>query len=175
MVNTDTKYVYYDNARLIGQNQMEYILPKPLANGRVSSVHIQARGNAEFWADDISPQAWQEIYGWEIKEDGNNEYLSLGFFPPEQRLIRVMGYAPLSTVSAYTDTIEIDGEYINRFIAYAKYKLYQAIEGPVSSEDIGRYETQSAKAYAEFMRLSHLKIVEPKVGMRIRRHLGTGL
>ena len=91
-------------------------------------------------------------------------------FPDEERLIRLQGYAPLSTVSAYTDTIEIDGELLNRFIAYAKYKLYQAIEGPVSSQDIGRYELQSAKAYGEYTRLNHLRQVTPKHTLKIREY-----
>ena len=167
-VTTASKNIYFDHARVIGRNQQDYLLPTDLANGRLTSVQVQAEGYSDRWCDDLLPRAWNDVHDWDILDDGTNKFLHFGFLPLGERLIRLTGYAPLSTVSAYTSTIEIEGELVNRFLAYAKYKLYQAIEGPVSTYDIGRYELQSAKAYAEYERLSHLKMIPPRTSMKIR-------
>jgi len=171
LVATNSKYVYFDHARVIGHNQKEYLLPTDIKNGRLASVQIQTSGYSDRFCDDLLPRDWETVYNWSIVDDGTDKFLWLGNYPSEERLIRLQGYAPLTAVSAYTDTIEIDGEKVNLFIAYAKYKLYQAIEGPVASSDIGRYELQSAKAYQEYQRLlPSLRMVTPKATMRIREY-----
>ena len=167
-ISTASKYVYFDHARVIGRNQREYLLPLDVANGKLSSVEVQTDTYSDRGCDDLLPRGWEDWNGWEIIDDGTDKFLDLGMLPIEERLIRLRGYAPLSTVSIYADTIEIDGELLNRFIAYAKYKLFQAIEGPVAASDIGRYELQSAKAYQEFLRMGHIKMYPPKVSMKIR-------
>ena len=166
-ITTASKYVYFDNARVIGRNQTEYLLPTDLVNGTLSSVEIQAEGRSDFWADDLQPRAWEEVHDWEILDNGTDKFLKIGLLYNDHRLIRLRGYTPLSTVSAFTDTIEIDGRLLNRFLAYAKYKLFQSIEVPIASQDVGRYELQSAKAYGEFLRLSNLKMGIPKLQLRI--------
>ena len=169
-ITTASKYVYFDHAKVIGRSQTEYLLPTDIVNGKLSSVEIQTSGYSDRTCDDLHPIHWEQWYDWDILNDGTDKYLKLGMLPVEERLIRLRGYAPLSTVSGFTDTIEIGGELVNRFIAYAKYKLYQAIEGPVASRDIGKYELQSAKAYEEYHRLTHLKMYPPKVSMKIREY-----
>jgi len=169
-IATASKYVYFDHARLIGTQQKEYLLPTDAKNGKLSSVEVQTTGRSDIICDDLHPRVWANIYDWEVVGDGTDKFLRFGLFEQPERLIRLRGFAPLSTVSAYTDTIEIDGELINRFIAYAKYKLYQSIEGPVAASDISRYELQSAKAYNEYQRLQHLKMIPPRVQMRIREY-----
>lgn len=171
VVATNAKYVYFDDAKLFGVNEKEYLLPLDIKSGKLASVQVQTGGLANITADDLSPRNWQEAYDWEILDDGTDKFLRFNPFPQQERRIRLKGYAPLSAVSAYTSTIEIEGELVNRFIAYAKYKLYQAIEGPVATADIGRYETQSAKAYNEYMRLSHLRMMPPKTQMKIREYI----
>ena len=167
---TASKYVYWDNARAIGRNQKEYLLPTDLVSGVLSSVEIQADGRSDFWADDLLPRAWEEVHDWQVLDDGTDKFIRLGNLYNDDRLIRLRGYAPLSTVSAYTDTVEIDGRFLNRFVAYCKYKLYQSIEGPVASQDVGRYELQSAKAYAEYERLKNIRMLPPKLQLRIREY-----
>tara|TARA_Y100000310_G_scaffold144390_1_gene143651 strand:+ start:22395 stop:23729 length:1335 start_codon:yes stop_codon:yes gene_type:complete len=166
-IATASKYVYFDHARALGRNQVEYLLPTDIKDGRLASVKIQSRGYSDRKCDDIFPREWEPIYHWNIVNDGTDKFLQLGSLHLEDRIIRLTGYAPMSTVSAYTDTIEADGEVINRFIAYAKYKLYQSIEGPVSSQAIGRYESQSAKAYREYLRLSHISMPIPKHSLKL--------
>ena len=170
-VTTASKYVYYDHARVVGVDQKEYLLPTDIKNGRLASVQVQTSGYSDRVCDDLRPTNWDTIYDWDIVDDGTNKFLRFGQSQLQERLIRLRGYAPLSTVSAYTDTIEIDGEKLNLFIAYAKYKLYQAIEGPVAASDIGRYELQSAKSYGEYQRLlPSLRMTVPKTTMRIREY-----
>ncbi len=152
-VATASKYVYYDHARVMGVNQTRYLLPTDLVNNFLDKVSIQSSSYAEHPCDDLMPQDWETIHGCEITNDGTNQWLELPTSYEEGYLLRLEGRKPLSTVSAYTSTIEVDGSYIDLFIAYSKYKLYQMIEGPVAAEDIGRYETQSAKAYGEYLRL----------------------
>lgn len=170
-IATASKYVYFDHARVISGDVTEYLLPTDIQTGHLSTVEIQTSGYSDLTCDDILPTNWEKIYDWIRISDGTDEYLRLGLLPSNSRLIRLVGYAPLSTVSAFTSTIEISGELINRFIAYAKYKLYQAIEGPVASADIGRYETQSAKAYGEYMRLGHLRQVAPKHTLKLWQYV----
>ncbi len=169
-VATLSEYVYFDHARLIGGDVQEYLLPTDFANGAVSNVEIQSSGYSDETCDDLLPKYWMPVHDYEIVSDGTDKWLRLGQTWSSSYLIRLTGKAPLSTVSAFTDTIEIDGAYLNTFIAYAKYKLFQAIESPVASQDIGRYESQSAKAYNEFMRLSNIRMTQKPVRMRIQTY-----
>jgi len=171
-VATASSYVYFDHARVTGLDVYEYLLPTDFADGSVSNVEIQSSGYADYPCDDILPRYWIPIHDYEIISDGTNKWLRLGRKWTSSYSIRLTGKAPLSTISWYSathtdDTIEIDGEYLNTYLAYAKYKLFQAIESPVASQDIGRYESQSAKAYGEFMRLSNIRMVSSPVRMRI--------
>ena len=168
-VVTASKYVCFDHARLIcgSLGMQEFLLPTDFANGTVSNIEIQSEGYSDRICDDLHPRFWSPVHNYEIIGDGTDKYLRLGEVWNSERLIRITGKASLSAVSAYTDTIEISGEYLNSFIAYAKYKLFQAIEGPVATQDIGRYESQSAKAYNEFMRLSSIRMLQRPVRMRI--------
>ena len=147
-VRTDTKYAYFDNARLIGADVTNYLLPIDFRDGHLAQVILQGGAYSDYPADALLTMDVSEIYGWDIKKDGTDKYLVMPYpYSGGEQLIRLVGDAPLSTVSAYTDTVEISGEQVNLLIAYAKYKLYQMVEGQVSSQEIGRYESQSAKAY----------------------------
>ena len=152
-VASSTKYTYFDHVRLIGADVNEYLLPTDFKDGTIDEVHIQSSGYSDEICDDLHPTQWEKVYGWEIINDGTDEFLKLPYLYPTERLIRLLGYAPLSTVSLDANTVELDGEKVNLLIAYAKYKLYTYIEPPVSTQDIRRYETGSMKAYSEYMRL----------------------
>ncbi len=172
-VHTNAKTCCFDHARLICGDVQEYLLPTDFANGVVSNIEIQSSGYSDEVCDDLLPKDWSPVHDYDITSDGTDKWLRLGETWGDSYLIRLTGKAPLSTVVSYTaahpdDTIEISGEYLNTFIAYAKYKLFQAIESPVASQDIGRYESQSAKAYGEFMRLSNIRMVSSPVRMRIK-------
>ena len=176
-VATASKYVYFDHARVTGGNVQELLLPTDFQIGAVSNIEIQSSGSgyggtstSALACDDLHPTRWSPVFDWDIISDGTDKYLKLGQVWSSSHLIRLKGKAPLTTLSAFTDTIEIGGEYLNTYLAYAKYKLFQAIESPVSSQDIGRYETQSAKAYGEFMRLSNIRMTQSPVRLKIRTY-----
>ena len=176
-VATASKYVYFDHARVTGGNVQELLLPTDFQIGAISNIEIQSSGSgyggtatSAFACDDLHPTRWSPVFDWDIISDGTDKSLKLGQVWGRDKLIRLRGKAPLSTLSAFTDTIEIGGEYLNTYIAYAKYKLFQAIESPVSSQDIGRYETQAAKAYGEFMRLSNIRMTQSPVRLKIRTY-----
>ncbi len=166
-VATLSKNVYFDHARVIGGDVSEYLLPTDFKNGSISQVDIQSSGYSDETCDDLLPEDWSPVYAWDIIDDGTDKFLRLNEYWTTPNLIRLRGKTPLSAVSAFTSTIEIDGDLINRYIAYAKYKLYQMIEGPVAVRDIGRYETESAKAYNEYLRLGHLRMTSTPPRMKI--------
>ncbi len=167
-VATNGTDVYFDSARVNGIDILEYLLPSRFANGGISQVFVQASGNQDDACDDLVPQYWNELIGWEVIEDGTYSYLKLPYAYGADRQIRLIGYAPLETLTADTDTISLDGESINLLIAYAKYKLYQAIEPPVATADVRRYESGSIKAYNEYLRLlPRLRKSKPSMSMNI--------
>lgn len=162
-VLTNTQYGFFDAARVTGRDIYEYLLPKDFQNGSISEVYIQTHGYSDEKCDDLQPREWAKIYDWKIITHGTEKYLVLpaGQFS-ENLQIRLIGTAPLESLSASSDTISLDDPEVNLLIAFAKYKLYQATEGIPASEDIGRYERGSAKAYAEYMRLlPNLKMAMP--------------
>jgi len=165
-VHTNLATCYFDNARVRGRTINEYLLPTDFETGDLDSVQLQLTSAATFACDDLMPQSWETIRNWGITDDGTNSFLQIPSLT-EHRLLRLIGKMPLSTVSAYTDTIEIDGEELNLFIAYAKYKFYRAIEGPIAVTDKGRYELESAKAYGEYQRLLGRMAMTTKTPIRM--------
>ncbi len=153
-ITSNSKYVFFDHSRVMsGEYLYEYLLPLDLVAGDIDNVYIQSSNYSDFPCDDLSPKTWEKVYGVGRISDGTDTYLRLPSSYPIGRLIRLQGRKPLSTVSAFTDTIEIDGSAVNLFIAYAKYKLFQAVKTPVSSQDIDRYRQELAEAYGEYQRL----------------------
>ena len=152
-IHTNGETCYFDHARVQGRNIFEYLMPTDFKGGSIDQVHVQANSYSAEITDDIKPTMWDRVTGYGIIDDGTDKFLGLPTGYSERRLIRLIGHAPLEAVSAYSGTISLDGEKVNLLVAYAKYKLYQMIEGPVSSQDVGRFEKESAKAYGEYMRL----------------------
>ncbi len=154
-VTTNTKYVYIDNARVNGGViQHEYLMPTSIKDGHIDNVYIQNSNYSPNYAcDDLVPQSWRKIYSYDVRNDGTDRWLILVDDVSKEYLIRLEGTKPLSTVSAYTDTIEIDGKQLQLWLAYAKYVLFKMIKAPLSSEDRGRYQQELAEAYGEYLRL----------------------
>ncbi len=169
-IATDTKYVMFDSSRAIPNLDIfEYLLLSDFADGAVSQVFIQDRGQADDICDDLYPEYWTEVIGWRVLDDGNFKYLILPYTYGSNRQIRIVGHTPLETVSADSDTISLDGDNLNLLIAYAKYKFYQAIEPPVATQDTRRFETNSAKAFNEYRRLfPKLRRAQPSPSMNLR-------
>ncbi len=169
-IHTNAKRVRFDHARVTGYKVNEHLLPIDFREGAISQVLLQSRGASDDWCDDLNPNSWDTVWNWDIVDDGTDKHLVLPDFYSASRSIRLIGYAPMSTLTNSTDTIETDDErYLSLLLAYAKYKMYQTIEGPVSSEDTGRYASQSSKAYGEYKRLLRTcRMSPPQTNLRIK-------
>ncbi len=147
-ITTNAKYVIFDALRVTGRDVREYLLPTDVKNGSLAKVYIQSSGYSDDPCDDLHPANWSPVYGFDIIPDGTDEYLRLPFSYTSSSKIRLVGDYPLETLSSDTDTIALsDEKQLKLLIAHAKYLMYLEIEGPVSSEDISRYDRASYKAF----------------------------
>ena len=152
-VATNGDYCYWDDAILAGVNLFEYLLPEKFQDGYVNQAYQQAESYSEVPAYDIHPRKWSRE-DFEVIDDGTYKYLRLGNMPSSYRRLRLLGNSPLDALTAATGTINIDvGGRTDMLVAHACYLLYEMTESPVSSEDVSRYERESAKRYAKYIRL----------------------
>ena len=162
-VHTNAKFAYFDNARVNGKTIYELLLPKDLQDGSLKQVWMQSSSYPDDPCDNINPNFDNEIHDWYITDDGIPDgyiadegiyrYLKCYDKLSSKYLLRLVGYCPLETLTSDTDTISLDGEKLNLLIAYAKYKLYQAVEGVPASQDVRRIQSASERAYGEYLRL----------------------
>ena len=149
IVNVSGDHVWFDNVRVTGLQTQEYLLPTDFRHGGLSRVYIQSDGDC----NTIFPRAWDEIIGWQVMDDGTDKYLRLPAVYSNDRYLRLVGVAPLETVSASADTISLGAPDTDLLIALAKYKLYQMAGEPASAHDDARFMTKEAKAYMEYQQL----------------------
>ena len=167
-VTTASKNVYFDDAVLCGQHLKEYLLPEKLQNGYINQAYVQTTAYSDVACYDLQPRDWSpEVF--DIIDDGTYKYLYLHDLPPSFKRIRLIGVAPLDSLSADTDTINIDeGGRTDVLVAYASYLMYEMSESPVSSEDVSRYERESAKRYAKYQRLLRKhRMISPSGFLRV--------
>lgn len=151
-VATNTKYTYFDSARVIGDSLFEYLLLSDFDTGEVSQVYVQASGYSDDICDDLNPRYWDRQEFTTI-HDGTYLYLRLRNIPTNNKQIRIIGTTPLGSLSADTDTISISGAKLNLIVAKAAAILYRLEQGPVSSEDKGRYFTEINIWESEYRKL----------------------
>ena len=152
-VHTQSEDAYFDSARVNGRLLREYMLLSDFADGEVDQVYVQTTGYSDDICDDLHPRDWQRVYGCTTYNDGTYYWLRLPATYSDKRQIRVIGTAPLSAATAYTDSVEIDGGELDLFINYAAYCLFRNEEGLPSSEDTGRYTSRAYKYLREYERL----------------------
>lgn len=172
IVHTDTKYVYFDQPRVTGQDLHEYLLPEDFQTGHLLRVFLQTSGYAEDACDDLHPRDWERLFSYNLYDVliGTTfyKYLRLNYLFSSKRQLRLIGTGMLEELSADTDTITLDEPEVRLLIAYAKYKLFQVEQVPISSEDIARYGSASAMAYAEYQRLlPSLAMSHPSATLRL--------
>ena len=147
-------------------NTYEYNLPTNLAMGEVSKIFWEDGGTTNTTAQ----QFWSLIYGWRILDDGSQKKFRLPFNPTNAITFRLEGIAPFSTLAGSSNSIETDLEReLALLTAYAEYKLYDRLEQPVATLDTKRYETQSMKAYRQYIML---KMTAQKPRPTTTLHLG---
>jgi len=152
---------FFDNVRVTGMQNQEYLLPTEFRHGGLSRVYIQSSGDC----NTIFPRTWDEIIGWQVMDDGTDKYLRLPSVYSNDLYLRLTGIAPLETVSASSDTISLGAPDTDLLIALAKYKMYQMVGEPASSKDDYRYTTKEGRAYMEYHQLL------PKLRMGIPRRV----
>lgn len=171
-VATNAKTCYFETPRVIGHNQMEYLLPYEFQGNDITRVYVQTAGYMDDICDDAVPRHWERVYGYSTYQQDifgtKYEFLRLPYLYTTRRQIQLTGTKPLSTLSAATDTIEINGKEINLFIAYAKYRLFRIIQGSPASQDASRYQDAINNAWAEYSSLlSSLKMGRPAKAMKL--------
>jgi len=140
------------------------LLPKDLQDGTLRQVWMQSSSYSDDPCDDLNPNFDNRLFDWRIADDGTYRYLVCYDTLISKYLLRLVGYCPLETLTTDTDTISLDGERINLLIAYAKYKLYQAVESVPASQDVRRIQSASERAYGEYLRLlPRQRMVKPSV------------
>lgn len=164
-VATASADVYFDSARVTGINLQEYLLLSDFKDGAVDEVYIQTSGYSDDICDDLHPRDWQKVFGSTTYSDGTYMWLRLPAIYSANRQLRLIGNAPLSTVSSFSDTTEISGKQIDLLLAYAAYCLFRNKEGAPSGEDKYKYTSNQGRWLREYERL--------KPSHRMMRHSGT--
>ncbi len=168
-VLTTAQNVYFDQPRVTGRDVREYLLPTDFQDGFVSQVKVQTSGYSDDICDDLHPRYWEEVYGYEIIDDGTYKYLRLPYLYSNERQIRLIGYHQLETLTSDTETITLDGERLNLLIAYAAYLLFEMEEDVPSSRDTSRIERASVKWLSKYYRLlPKLGMTTPRMSMKLR-------
>ena len=167
-VKTSGKNAYFDSARVTGMDLKDYLLPETLQDGEVKQVYIQTDGNSDDICDDLHPRSWDRVFGYSTYNDGTYEWIRLPSFYSKNRQIGLIGTSPLSTVTNFTDTTQIDGKEVDLLTAYAAFKLFMKEEGVPSSEDTGRYTKNQRKYLDEYNRLKpSLRMIQPRGTMKL--------
>ena len=167
-VHTNAKYAYFDNARVNGKSLYEYLLPLDFQNGTVSQVHLQSQGYSDDICDDLDlgANAYSELFGWKIIDDGTYKYLRTASKLTANRKLKLIGYCPLEDdLDADADTLSLEGGRLNLLLSYAAYLLYEMQRGVVSSDGIDRYDRECARWLGKVQML--------KGRLRMRRPAGS--
>lgn len=167
-VVTNAANCYFDDCIVCGKYLREYLLPEDFQDGHVSQVHIQTEGYSDEPAYDINPREWEKAE-FDIIHDGTYKYIQLKDYYEIYNRMRLIGYTPLETLTADTDTISLDGEKLNLIIAQAAYNLYQMERGTVAAEVKSRYNEEMAY-WAAMVReyKSTLTMIRPADYLRTR-------
>jgi hypothetical protein len=170
-VKTSGKYAYFDNARLTGIRMKEYLLPldfqSPLT--LIDNVYIQSTGIHEYYVDDMLSYAQfvPEFY-WDVYDRGATKYLSLPYHG-DNRLIKIMGRAPLESVSSATDTMTIEDPQLDLLVELAASELFRIEAGLPSQGERDFMFSESLRYLAnyEYMK-KNLKMKVPQKYVRFR-------
>jgi hypothetical protein len=162
-VTTSGQYVIFDDCRLTGYDRKDHLLPAVFDNGNVDKVYVQVGGDSSFASDDLHPRYWVLEPHAYVYEDRTTKYIRLPHYYTDSQRIKIMGTAPLESLTSATDTVTLnETSFSNKLIAYAQYLLFDMVEGPVSASDKGRFEAEKAKAYAKYLSMSSMH-TEPSI------------
>jgi hypothetical protein len=155
-VDTNAKYVYFDDAYVSGMQLSEYLLPDDFAEGHLSRVIVQNYGYSDEAMYDLQPFITRHRgveYPFDIIDDGTYTLLKLGATPTSQYRMRLLGYAPLEALSADTDTITCETHRLPLLVAKARMIFWERESVPVSPEDTTKFQIEFNKALGDYNRL----------------------
>lgn len=159
-IGTNTKYVYFEDAALFGRDVAEYLLPDNFRDGHLSNVQMQVSTSQDPACYDLHPfvTGYTRDVRHEIIDEGDQRYLRLldpqtygwrygwSYGYGRKHRLRLIGYKPLETLSADSDTITLDAEKVPYLIEYAKIIFFEREAIPVSIEDVKRFHYQHERA-----------------------------
>jgi len=170
-VTTNAKYVYFDSAYLQGITLNDYLLPSGLESGGLNQVYIQSSAIRDYAYDDINTYVWTPCYDWQVISDGSNSYLKFDHVYPDGYRIRLIGSKPLEALTTYSDTISTsDTRYLQLVSNYAAYRLYSNAASSATGSDRDRLNTEAGRYLYNYQRLSHLKMAQPSIQLRVPRY-----
>ncbi len=172
-VTSNSKYVCFDDARVIGNGIFDLMLPSEFWLGHISSVFEQISGNSDDICDDpaTSVSDVTPLYGCTEYTNAGIKYLRLPYASSAERRLILQGYTPLEdTLSDDTDTMTIDDPHIELLISQAAYRLCEMEAGLVSSEDRKRLidEAQRWLGKVEYLK-GRLRMARPQPQTKFAR------
>ena len=75
------------------------------------------------------------LYNWRVW----NDKVTFPYALPPKKIIRMIGLAELSSLSAEADTIELDGDYLDYFIAFCALRVMERLKANVGASDASRF------------------------------------
>ncbi len=161
-VTTNGQYVYYDDLYVGDRNLTKYLLPDDFVSGELKQVWIQRTGESDEMFYDLNSFTRErgEQIPFVITSNGTNRYLELMSAPINERRLRLLGEAPLETLSALTDTITLDEYRIPLLIAKARMIFWEREAVPVSSEDKSKFVFEYGQARRDYTGFLGLKMTE---------------
>ena len=154
-VTTNTKYAYFDDARLVGKTVYEYMLPLDFQSGSVDSVEIQTTGGWDDACDSLGKDVgFERKFGWDIIDDGSYRYLRFRQPLCSNNRIRLIGHKPFSVLTSGASTLAISDAQANVLLEYAAYLLLSRLSGPMSSDDSTKYYEQAQIHLSNWSKLS---------------------
>ena len=151
-----------DNSVVTNSALYEYNLPAYIEGGEIRQVLINTTQTT------TTSEDYDRVWNWSQINEGRTLRMP-GLFASGHK-VRIIGTSPINTLSGPSNTIPLSGEsQLSLLTAYAKYKLYQSVGQPVSSEDVSRYKNDSAEAYGEYLRLlPRARMAKPSTTIKFR-------
>lgn len=149
VMGTTTITVYADNARVVGPPKYDYYLPSSFRH--VTQVSFQTSGLSQYPCDDLGQTfPFAPLSTPEIHFDGTDRVIYLPLDLPHEHKIRLVGKGTLSTLSALTDTVELDGFRLRAFVKLACHKLMGQYSNLVTGQMRGDYEKKRDDFYRDW-------------------------
>jgi len=155
-VKTSGQYTYFDDSCLVLDGLQEFLLPDDFIDGHVSQVYVQTDGHLSPIAYDSLPfgkGSYEAIQNFYVVRSGGYKYIQIPDYSFAEARIRLIGFAPLETLSADTDTVTIDSEKVPLLIALAKYIFWKREAQLLSVQDKSKATDNSNEALFEYRTL----------------------